>query len=158
MQTILKEYATLYNRMEHFECDPIIFPRHFAALMQQEKSTLADVEIAGIIAAHLAWGRREMIVRDCRRAFDEMEWRPYDYVMAGNYKSDSISLHRTIKWSEFAMICANLKQFYLHYPSLEPLTPQQIRVDIYGMKPDLNCANKKIHMFRRWMVRNDGIV
>ena len=29
---------------------------------------------------------------------------------------------------------------------------------VYGQKSDLKAANKKIHMFRRWMVRNDGIV
>ena len=45
--------------------------------------TLKDVEIAGLIAAHLAWGRRDMIVRDCNRAFDEMQWRPLEYVMRG---------------------------------------------------------------------------
>lgn len=36
--------------------------------------------------------------------------------------------------------------------------PSYIRTAIFGSKPDPNAANKKIHMFRRWMVRNDGIV
>ena len=120
--------------------------------------TLKDVEIAGLIAAHLAWGRRDMIVRDCNRAFDEMQWRPLEYVMRGEYRCGQESLHRTIKWSEFAAICGRMRVFYAANESVEPLTPDQIRVQIYGQASNLKMANKKIHMFRRWMVRNDGIV
>ena len=120
--------------------------------------TLKDVEIAGLIAAHLAWGRRDMIVRDCNRAFDEMQWRPLEYVMRGEYKCGQESLHRTIRWSEFAAICGRMKVFYAANESVEPLTPDQIRVQIYGQSSNPKMANKKIHMFRRWMVRNDGIV
>lgn len=120
--------------------------------------TLKDVEIAGLIAAHLAWGRRDMIVRDCNRAFEEMQWRPLEYVMRGEYRCGQESLHRTIRWSEFAAICGRMKVFYAANESVEPLTPDQIRVQIYGQSSNPKMANKKIHMFRRWMVRNDGIV
>ena len=120
--------------------------------------TLKDVEIAGLIAAHLAWGRRDMIVRDCNRAFEEMQWRPLEYVMRGEYRCGQESLHRTIKWSEFAAICGMMRVFYAANESVEPLTPDQIRVQIYGQSSNPKMANKKIHMFRRWMVRNDGIV
>ena len=74
--------------------------------------TLKDVEIAGLIAAHLAWGRRDMIVRDCNRAFEEMQWRPLEYVMRGEYRCGQESLHRTIRWSEFAAICGRMKVSY----------------------------------------------
>ena len=120
--------------------------------------TLKDVEIAGLIAAHLAWGRRDMIVRDCNRAFEEMQWRPLEYVMRGEYRCGQESLHRTIRWSEFAAICARMRVYYAANESVEPLSPDQIRVQIYGQASNLKMANKKIHMFRRWMVRNDGIV
>ena len=120
--------------------------------------TLKDVEIAGLIAAHLAWGRRDMIVRDCNRAFEEMQWRPLEYVMRGEYRCGQESLHRTIRWSEFAAICGRMRVFYAANESVEPLTPDQIRVQIYGQSSNPKMANKKIHMFRRWMVRNDGIV
>ena len=133
-------------------------PRHFAGLMAEGRATLQDVEVAAAVAAHLAWGRREMIVRDCRRAMDEMGWQPYEYVMAGEYRSDSTSLHRTVRWSEFAGICGRLKEFYQHNDSLETLTPGQMRVLVYGQKDDPSAANKKIHMLRRWMVRDDGKV
>lgn len=203
---IVRSLAEQYNKEEYFTGDPIIFPKHFARLMQGKeglpgmggcpngesacgaesggaeacgensygakslgaenedrslsgrKYTLQDVEIAAVIAAHLAWGRRDMIVRDCKRAFDEMGWEPYNYIMAGKYRDEDASLHRTIKWSEFAGICRRLKEFYSSSPSLEILTPDEMRVKVYGQKSDPKAANKKIHMLRRWMVRNDGIV
>lgn len=172
---IIRQLAEQYNKEEYFLGDPIIFPKHFARLMQGKegipglpgnfnrnlsgrKYTLQDVEIAAVIAAHLAWGRRDMIVRDCKRAFEEMGWEPYSYIMAGEYRDEDASLHRTIKWSEFAAICGRLRDFYSNNESLEILSPDEIRTRIYGQKSDLKAANKKIHMMRRWMVRNDGIV
>lgn len=154
----LREYARTYNDSKYFETDPIAFPRHFVQMLEAGEATLADVEIAAVIAAHLAWGRRAMIVRDCTRALDEMGWRPYEYVMGGNWKSDDASLHRTVKWSEFAAICRRLKGLYEQMESLESLTPDEMRTEIFGQRSDLRAANKKIHMMRRWMVRRDGIV
>lgn len=193
----LIELSEAYNKECYFEGDPIIFPKHFALIMEGKDGifkftnkeipfgggvemglnneilpgngsnnchyksyvpSMQDVEIAGIIAAHLAWGRRDMIIRDCKRAFDEMGWRPYDYVMAGRYRDDDASLHRTIKWSEFAQICSNLREYFSKNETLETIDADKIRVDIFGQKSNPKAANKKIHMFRRWMVRNDGVV
>ena len=105
----LIEWAETYNDPVYFAEDPIAFPREFAA----RGASLQDIEIAAVFAAHLAWGRRAMIVRDCQRLFDEMDWRPYDYIMAHSYRDDPTSLHRTIKWSEIAHICNHLYHFYL---------------------------------------------
>lgn len=188
--SIIKSLAAEYNKECYFSADPIIFPKHFARLMnncdgifcnlkgaeidhETYKETISgigncirkdnfpilqDVEIAGMIAAHLAWGRRDMIVRDCIRAFNEMKWQPFNYVMKGRYKNDDASLHRTIKWSEFAGICSNMRKYYEKNESVEVLTVDQIRVRIYGQESNPKMANKKIHMFRRWMTRNDNIV
>ena len=185
---IIRRLAEEYNNPSYFQTDPIAFPKHFLQLMQCGSAgaasgravasgraaasgrgeadcaageyvyTLKDVEIAGLIAAHLAWGRGDMIVRDCNRAFEEMQWRPLEYVMRGEYRCGQESLHRTIRWSEFAAICGRMRVFYAANESVEPLTPDQIRVQIYGQASNPKMANKKIHMFRRWMVRNDGIV
>lgn len=187
---IISSLAEEYNKECYFLGDPIIFPKHFALLMNNRntpfcnragedsssetfpekvcgagscivsgyKPQLKDVEIAGLIAAHLAWGRREMIIRDCIRAFNEMKWQPLQYIMKGKYRDDDKSLHRTIKWSEFAGICKNMRDFYSNNESVEILPPDQIRVLIYGQESNPKMANKKIHMFRRWMTRDDNIV
>ena len=150
----IKSYALKYNNMLYFSEDPVIFPRMFA----EKGACRQDVEIAAVFAAHLAWGRRCMIVRDCGRAFDQMNWQPYDYIMRGEYRNDCSSLHRTVMWSEFAAICSRLKVLYEKSDTLEKLSPDDFRTLVFGQKSDLKAANKKIHLLRRWMVRRDGKV
>ena len=165
----LVAWAERYNNPRYFEEDPKAFPRRFYNMMTtiqpvlgfeggEWRPSLQDVEISAVFAAHFAWGRRAMIVRDCSRLFDEMMWRPYDYVMAGDWRSDNTSIHRTVKWSEVAAICQRLRDFYTTNSSLESLTAEQTRVQIFGQKDDPKAANKKIWMMRRWMVRDDGRV
>lgn len=158
LETRLREYAAKYNSPEYFQEDPIALPRRFFEQMKSGRACLADVEVAAVVAAHLAWGRRCMIVRDCNRAMDEMGWKPYDYVMKGEYRSDKVSLHRTVMWSEFAAICASLRSIYENGQSLSQLSTDGMRTSVFGQKSDLKAANKKIHMMRRWMVRRDGKV
>lgn len=150
----LREWAEKYNDPAYFEEDPISFPREFL----RRGAGLRDIETAAVFAAHFAWGRRSMIVRDCERLFDEMEWKPYGYIEAQDYRSDDSSIHRTVKWSEVASICRNLHSWYSAHDSLESLSPSEFRTLIYDGKPDPKAPNKKINMLRRWMVRRDGKV
>lgn len=154
----LISWAEKYNDPQYFREDPIIFPTMMAGKFRQGQCSLADVEISAVIAAHLAWGRRSMIVRDCGRAMDEMGWKPYDYVMRGRYRDDDASLHRTVKWSEFAAICSRLRDIYSETGSIEAMSTGEIRCRIYGRKEDPKAPDKKINMMRRWMVRDDGKV
>ena len=151
-------WAEEYNDPKYFQEDPIIFPTGFAQKYRSGGVLLADVEISALLSAHLAWGRRSMIVRDCGRMFDEMEWRPYDYVMSADYRDENASLHRTIKWSEFAAICDRLRNIYSSRESIEGMTDAEIRTMVFGQKEDRKAPNKKINMMRRWMVRDDGKV
>lgn len=162
MDAAIKEtligWAHEYNDPKYFLEDPIAFPTAFMRRYEAGDAVQADVEISALLAAHLAWGRRAMIVRDCERMFDEMSWKPYDYVMNGEYRDESVSLHRTIKWSEFASICERLRKLYSARESLEGMTDMEIRCSVFGQKEDRKAPNKKINMMRRWMVRDDGKV
>lgn len=151
---LLREWAEEYNDPKYFEDDPISFPREFV----RRGSSLQDIEIAAVFASHLAWGRRAMICRDCGRLFDEMEWRPYDYVMSGSYRNDESSLHRTVKWSEAAGICGRLREWYTWHDSLEALSAKEIRSIVFRRKDDPKAPDKKINLMRRWMIRRDGKV
>lgn len=150
----LIDWAEKYNDPVYFDEDPIAFPRRFA----RDGASLKDIEIASVFAAHFAWGRRAMIVRDCERLFDHMEWRPLDYVMSGDWRDDPVSIHRTVKWSDTAAICRRLKDLYTVQDSLETLSAKQIREVVFGQKPDAKAPDKKINMMRRWLVRDDGKV
>ncbi len=162
MDTALREtligWAEEYNDPKYFQEDPIIFPTRFARSYAKGEATLADVEISALLASHLAWGRRSMIVRDCGRMLDEMDWKPYEYVMNGEYRDENASLHRTVKWSEFAAICGRLRQIYRTTGSLEGFSDSDIRTKIFGQKEDGKAPNKKISMMKRWLVRDDGKV
>lgn len=162
MEQALKEtligWAEEYNDPKYFQEDPILFPTRFARMLENSQARLADVEISALLAAHLAWGRRAMIVRDCGRMFDEMGWKPYEYVMNGEYRDENASLHRTVKWSEFAAICGRLRELYSLMESLEGLSDMYIRCKVFGQKEDRRAPNKKISMMRRWLVRDDGKV
>ncbi len=150
----LIDWADKYNDPVYFQEDPIAFPTRFV----RSGARLQDVEIAALFASHLAWGRRSMIVRDCNRLFEQMQWRPYDYVMSGDWRDDQSSVHRTVKWSDIAAICRSLKDFYSTQQSLETLGVKQIRERIFSQKSDPRAPDKKINMMRRWLVRRDGKV
>ena len=150
----LIEWAEKYNDPLYFEEDPIAFPREFV----RRGASLQDIEIAAVFAAYFAWGRRPMIVRDCERLFDHMEWKPFDYVNSGCYRNDATSIHRTAKWCDVASICRRLREWYHWHPSLEGLSVREMRATIFGQKDDPHSPDKKINMMRRWMVRNDGKV
>ncbi|MCQ2174651.1 MAG: TIGR02757 family protein [Bacteroidales bacterium] len=150
----LIDWAAEYNDPVYFVEDPIAFPREFLI----RGASLRDIEIAAVFAAHFAWGRRSMIVRDLERFFDRLEWKPSDYVMSGDWIDSPASVHRTIKWSETARICRRLKDFYSRNESLEILDTAAVRTVIFGQKPCPGAPDKKINMLRRWMVRRDGKV
>ena len=109
---LLRDWAETYNNPAYFREDPIAFPARFAEMKKRGTRSLKDIETAAVFASHFAWGRRAMIVRDCTRLFDHMDWKPYDYVMKGEWRSDDTSIHRTVKWSEVAAICSRLKDIY----------------------------------------------
>ena len=158
LKDTLKGWAEEYNDPKYFQEDPIVFPREFALRYAAGKASLQDIEIAALLSAHMAWGRRQMIVRDCDRMFCEMDWEPYGYVMNGQYRNEDKSLHRTIKWKDFAAICERLKKLYHTHESLEKLSDNDLRTMIFGQKEDRKAPNKKINMMRRWLVRDDGKV
>ena len=162
MDKALKEtligWAQEYNDPKYFQEDPIIFPTRFAQMHKAGECGLADIEISALLSAHLAWGRRSMIVRDCDRMFDEMSWKPFDYVMNGEYRDEDASMHRTIKWRDFAGICSRLRNIYGTRGSIEGLTDSEIRCMVFGQKEDRKAPNKKISMMRRWLTRDDGKV
>ena len=155
---LLRDWAETYNDPAYFREDPIAFPARFAEMEKRQTRCLKDIETAAVFASHFAWGRRAMIVRDCTRLFDHMDWKPYDYVMRGEWRNDGTSIHRTVKWSEVAAICSRLKDIYERVDSLEGFTLEMFRTGVFGQKPDPKAPGKKINMMRRWMVRDDGTV
>lgn len=73
LKEFLDEKADLYNRPSFIEFDPISIPHRF--------SGKEDIEISGFLAANIAWGRGDLILRSCRKVMAIMDNEPYDFIM-----------------------------------------------------------------------------
>ena len=76
LKEFLDEKVDLYNHPNFIESDPIQIP-HLYTLKE-------DIEIAGFLAATIAWGNRKMIINNAKRMMDLMGNSPYDFVMTHN--------------------------------------------------------------------------
>jgi uncharacterized protein (TIGR02757 family) len=126
--------------------DPVQFPRRYA---KQRPKNQADVEIAAFLAATIAWGRRDLIIRSARMMFAMMEPEgPYAYVLkhAGHRRcatrpksaalqknatlqksapSRGSCLHRTFFERDLQYFCNGFKHCYAKYGTLEKLFASQ---------------------------------
>ena len=94
--------------------DPVQFPRRYAKQ--------ADVEIAAFLAATIAWGRRDIILRSAERMFALMEPSPAAFVMDGNYrKLKDRCVHRTFFEDDLKYFCRGFRSCYAKYGNLEKL-------------------------------------
>jgi uncharacterized protein (TIGR02757 family) len=172
VKAILDKYSAKINVAEFINSDPVQFVHNYKLLQ--------DIEVVGILSAINAWGRRDMIVRDINRMLDITGNSPYDFVMSADLEmfSERKSLHRTFTLSDLGYICRGLRKAYSQYSSIETYFVGKDMFD--GIKafrtaiisanetgrpssrhlsnPDAGSACKRLHLFLRWMVRNDGIV
>lgn len=166
----LEEKVELYNTPNFIESDPIQIPYLFT---QKE-----DIEIAGFLAATIAWGNRKTIVKNAHRMIEMMGNSPYDFVMS--YSDDDLErltdfVHRTFNSDDFVGFIKGLKNIYSKYESLENTFNRydDLQLSIHHFKKDFfdgthllrtekhisdplkGSAAKRINMYLRWMVRND---
>ncbi|MEI3420949.1 MAG: DUF2400 family protein [Butyricimonas faecihominis] len=84
LKQLLDEKYLEYNKSEFFiETDPIQIPKCF-----EEKE---DIEIAGFLAASLAWGQRPTIIKKCKELMQLMDYAPHDFVMQAEIKTTNVS-------------------------------------------------------------------
>lgn len=173
LKELLDEHSTRINCAGFIAQDPVLFPRRYTRLQ--------DIEIAGLLTAINAWGRRDMILRDVDKTLSMMGSSPFDFVMTSDLDrlNSTKALHRTFNHTDFAYICRGLRTIYAKHTSLEDFFVQkdmfdgivQMRQAIMGANlPEMNrsskhlanptakSACKRLHLFLRWMVRSDGIV
>lgn len=178
LRRFLDERVARYNNRGFIESDPVSIPHRFALR--------EDIEIAGFLAATLAWGQRATIVRKCTELLRYMDDAPYAFVM--NHSEEDLRplvnfKHRTFNGIDALYFVAFLQHVYLQYGSLERLVSgaisagtetvepglNRLRAEFTGLEyfpersgkhlasPDRNSACKRINMFLRWMVRHDDM-
>lgn len=173
LKEFLDQKVEQYNTTAFIEPDPVSIPHLFT-----EKE---DQEIAGFLAATIAWGNRKSILKNAHRMMDLLGQAPYDFVM-NHTDGDLVALepfvHRTFNGTDFKTFIRGLKHIYgqhggLHgvfsrYQTMESLQPAitklrevffQVehlpRTQKHLASPARGSAAKRINMFLRWMVRKD---
>lgn len=178
LKSLLDEAVERINVPQFVESDPVKFPRMFGAL--------PDVEIVAFVCSLQAWGRRGMILRDCSRLLDMMEWQPFSFVMEEGWRSldASQNIHRTFFVRNLAYFLRGLREVYKHHASLDAFSAacscgaseapawsfadalRRVMLDVNEGEACPQCipsniattALKRFNMALRWLVRDDGIV
>jgi uncharacterized protein (TIGR02757 family) len=174
LKEFLDEKADLYNRPSFIELDPISIPHRYT-----EKE---DIEIAGFLAATIAWGNRKMILRNAARIMGLMDDSPFDFVR--NHSESDLAgmdkfVHRTFNSEDLIYFIHGLRHIYFNKGGLENIfeihktehslqpaihelkkiffeLPHNKRTEKHVSDPFKGSAAKKINMFLRWMVRKDN--
>lgn len=173
-----------YNTPEFVADDPISIPHRFfdpeANGGVQPRAN--DVEIAGFLAATIAWGNRKTIVKSAGRMIDVMDGVPYDFVMNAS-ESDMNGVlnyvHRTFNGSDFRSFLLSLRHIYSEFGSMGTFfeeeyrrsgdirtaiarfrdeffaPPHPARCEKHLSSIERGAACKRTNMFLRWMVRRD---
>ena len=99
LKSFLDEKVIQYNTRDFIDSDPVQIPHLFS---QKE-----DIEIAGFLAATIAWGNRKMIIKNAHRMMELMGNSPYDFVHSHQEK-DLKDLESFFSFWDFSLRRANL--------------------------------------------------
>ena len=107
LKEFLDEKVYLYNRPEFIEYDPISIPHLYTGK--------EDIEIAGFLAASIAWGNRKMILRNANRMMELLDHSPYEFII--NSSDAEIEMidrftHRTFNLTDFTFFLQALRNIY----------------------------------------------
>jgi uncharacterized protein (TIGR02757 family) len=171
---VLKEYldekVEQFNHSKFIEDDPILIPHLF--------TDRNDIEIIGFLVATIAWGKRQMIIKNSYQLLDIMGHEPYRFVMESSEKDlkDLNFVHRTFNTIDLQFFIKSLNRIYTKQQTLEDLfvkpkgnmqlkiagfrteflkAPHDKRSEKHLSNPLKNSSAKRLNMYLRWMVRKD---
>lgn len=175
LSEFLHEKVDLYNCEAFIESDPIQIPKQF--------EDPNDIEIAGFLAATIAWGQRKTIIANMNKLLDWMGNTPYDFIL--NAADDDLDVfrnfkHRTFNGEDCIYFLQSLQNIYRYYGGLGRVfrefykqnlnipqsliefrklffeLPHSRRTQKHVADLSKGSAAKRLNMFLRWMVRNDS--
>jgi len=117
----LDEKVFQYNTPAFIESDPISIPHRF--------DLKEDIEIAGFLAATIAWGNRTMIIKNASRLVGLMGNSPYDFIM--NHDEHDLDrfngfVHRTFNASDLVFFMKAIQNIYQNHGGLESVFSQSV--------------------------------
>lgn len=185
MRDQLNRLYDRYNRREYVHPDPLEFLYHYPARR--------DREIAGLIAACLAYGRVGQILKSVAAVLEPMGDSPYEFLIAAPAADIKATyahmVHRFATGDHIAALLAGIRQTITTYGSLydcflegfssgdESVLPALINfterlhaaagssgvgnngngVGHLIPRPQKKSACKRLHLYLRWMVREDAV-
>jgi len=116
IQSFLDQKVVSFNHSTFIETDPIQVPALF--------TTKENIEIAGFLAATLAWGQRPTIIRNALKLVTLMKNDPIEFLL--NTPEDEWDVfqdfkHRTFNGSDCVYFLKSLKNIYQNHGGLEPV-------------------------------------
>lgn len=176
LRDFLNEKYERYNQPNFLETDPLGIPHRF--------SKKEDVEIAGFLAATIAWGQRPTIINNANRLMAWMDEAPHQFIAtheASDREVFQTFVHRTFNGLDCTYFLTALQYLYKEYGSLEAAfagpahqpqetafdaitrfrarflsLPHEQRTEKHVSNPEKNSSAKRLNMYLRWMVRNDN--
>ena len=122
--SFLEENYERYNRPDFIPSDPISIPHRF--------SKKQDIEIAGFLAATIAWGQRPTIIKNANELMRKMDEAPHDFILnhtQKDLKQFQSFKHRTFNGIDCVFFLRSLQNIYRKYTSMEdaftPLSPRR---------------------------------
>lgn len=174
IQSFLEQKVLSFNHSTFIETDPIQVPALF--------TTKENIEIAGFLAATLAWGQRPTIIRNSLKLISLMNNNPIEFLLRTPEEEWDVFQsfkHRTFNGSDCLYFLKSLKNIYLNHGGLEQVFTQGFRNEktIFGSlvyfrkvffelehehrtekhisNVEKGAAAKRLNMYLRWMVRSD---
>jgi uncharacterized protein (TIGR02757 family) len=175
LKAFLDEKYLHYNQPEFISTDPIQIPHRF--------TRAEDIEIAGFLAATIAWGQRKTIITNASKLMLLMGNAPYDFVLSANdkhFEKVQHFVHRTFNGDDCMYFMYSLRNIYLNHGGLRTVFEngfaqkreifdtlihfRNLFFELEGLQrtgkhvSDVckGASAKRLNMFLRWMVRNDG--
>ena len=96
LKEFLDQKVVQYNTLDFIDSDPVQIPHRYTAK--------EDKEISGFLAATIAWGKRDMIIKNSLKMMGFLGNSPFDFILNHSDKQlDSIDsfVHRTFNVEDF---------------------------------------------------------
>ncbi|WP_083750034.1 TIGR02757 family protein [Rhodohalobacter halophilus] len=183
----LMELKPLLDRMNDEVEEPGYIP-HDPVQFMHLFTDKRDMEIAGFLAATMAWGRRDIVISKVHDLLKRMHYQPFEFVMGYSQKQfDRLTgfKHRTFKPIDIHGMVLALQQIYLEYEDFEEFWAECHRAGLQQDRPFLalfherffekssdlaertrkHISNpekgstcKRLYMYLRWTIRKDSPV
>jgi uncharacterized protein (TIGR02757 family) len=174
IQSFLDQKVISFNHTSFIDSDPIQIPKLF--------DSKENIEIAGFLAATLAWGQRPTIIRNALQLVTLMNNNPIEFLLHSTEEDLDVFLnfkHRTFNGTDCIFFMKALRNIYQNHGGLEQVftdgyrnnetifsalihfrkvffeLEHEHRTEKHVSDVEKGAAAKRLNMFLRWMIRSD---